>query len=210
LNIEVDPCLCVHAEKGIVCLVYVDDCPLLFGKNKDTINEVVKVLEKDLPLTREDSVTEFLCIDIQEPSQGAYNLTQPRLIERVIEALGLKKVNTVDTSALSNPLVTNLEGAPFKEEWACTVVGMLMYLANNTHPDIAFAVHQCARFTQCPKESHSQAIKDIGRYLLGTKNKGLKVRPSKELRVDCCWDADFAGLFGTEDHQDPVCAKSHT
>ena len=31
------------------------------------------------------------------------------------------------------------------------VFGMLMYLANNTRPDIAHAVHACARFTYNPK-----------------------------------------------------------
>jgi hypothetical protein len=113
--IEVDHCLWVHTEKGIVCLVYIDDC-LFFGRNKDKINEVVKDLEEDMPLTREDSVTEFLGIDIQKPCQGVYNLTQPRQIERVIEALGLENANTVDTLALSDPRGTNLEGAPFKEE----------------------------------------------------------------------------------------------
>ena len=43
-----------------------------------------------------------------------------------------------------------------------------MYLADNVHPEIAFAVHQCARFTHSPKESHTIAVKHIGKYLKGT------------------------------------------
>jgi hypothetical protein len=85
-----------------------------------------------------------------------------------------------------------------------------MYLANNTRPDIAFATHQCARFTHNPKKSHARAVKRIARYLIGTRDKGLKIKPSKELCVDCYCDADFAGLFGTEDSQDPISAKSRT
>jgi hypothetical protein len=207
--LEIDPCLWIHEEKGLVCLVYVDDC-LFFGKDRNKINEVIKDLEKDMPLTREDSVTAFLGIDIKT-KDGVHNLTQPKLIERIIEATGLENANTVDTPATPAPLGTDLEGAPFKEDWHyASVVGMLMYLANNTRPDIAFAVHQCARFTHHPKASHAQAVKRIGRYLLGTKDKGLFLRPSKELCIDCYVDADFAGLYGYEDDQDPVSVKSRT
>ena len=34
--------------------------------------------------------------------------------------------------------------------------------------------------------------------------------PSKKLVVDCYTDADFAGLWGHEDPQDPICARSRT
>ena len=31
-----------------------------------------------------------------------------------------------------------------------------------------------------------------------------------EMRLDCYADADFAGLYDSEDHQDPTCVKSRT
>ena len=34
--------------------------------------------------------------------------------------------------------------------------------------------------------------------------------PSKKLVVDCYADADFSGLWGHEDPQDPICARSRT
>jgi hypothetical protein len=36
---------------------------------------------------------------------------------------------------------------------------MLMYLAANTHPDIAYAAHQAARYTHDPRASNTVAIK---------------------------------------------------
>ena len=33
---------------------------------------------------------------------------------------------------------------------------------------------------------------------------------SEDLTLDCYLDADFAGLYGVEDDQDPVCVKSRT
>ena len=87
---------------------------------------------------------------------------------------------------------------------------MLLYISSNTRPDIQFAVHQVARFTHAPKKSHGQAVKRIVRYLLATKDKGIKFEPDLSAGLDCYVDADFAGLYGYEDEQDPVSVKSRT
>jgi hypothetical protein len=85
---------------------------------------------------------------------------------------------------------------------------MLLYLSSNSRPDCQFTVHQCARFTQAPKESHAKAVKRLCRYLKGTSTKGLILASTKDLAIDCCCDADFAGLYGYEPDQDPVSVKS--
>jgi hypothetical protein len=87
---------------------------------------------------------------------------------------------------------------------------MLLYLANNSRPDIAYAVHQVARFSHFPKQSHGRAIKQIVRYLKGTRTRGLIMRPTDALNLDCYVDADFAGLWGSEDDQDSLSARFRT
>ena len=58
---------------------------------------------------------------------------------------------------------------------------------------------------------HEQALKRIGRYLLGTKTRGLILDPKRnDLGIDLFVDADFAGLWSYEDPQDPSCVKSRT
>jgi hypothetical protein len=52
------------------------------------------------------------------------------------------------------------------------MIGMLMYLAGNTHPDIAYAVHQAARFMHGTRNSHAAGVKRILRYLKRTKTEG--------------------------------------
>ena len=84
-----------------------------------------------------------------------------------------------------------------------------MYLAQNSRPDIAFAVHQCARFTHNPRHIHEEHIKRIVRYLRGTHDDGIIFKPDpSNLSLDCYCDADFAGLWDSESHDDPVCVKS--
>ena len=54
-----------------------------------------------------------------------------------------------------------------------SAIGALMYLANSTRPDIAFAVNLLARFCSCPTRRHWNGIKHIFRYLQGTSDMGL-------------------------------------
>ena len=67
-----------------------------------------------------------------------------------------------------------------------------------------------ARFTHCSKKAHEDAIKRICRCLQGTMEWGLIMNPTRQMTLNCYVDADFAGLWGQEDKQDPTCIKSRT
>ena len=88
---------------------------------------------------------------------------------------------------------------------------MLLYLSTNTRLNIAFAVSQVCRFTSAPKKSHASAVKMILRYLKGTMNQGMIIMPTRnKLEMNLFVNADFCGLFGQENPQDPAAAKSWT
>jgi hypothetical protein len=115
------------------------------------------------------------------------------------------------TPAESKALGADLEGSPCQESYNyASVVGALMYLSNTARPDLAFAVHQCTRFTHCPKRSHELALKRIGRYLARKAEKGMLMKPDKTLDIDCFVDADFAGLWGSEPPDSPLSVKSRS
>lgn len=89
-----------------------------------------------------------------------------------------------------------------------SVIGVLMYLSSNVHPEIQFAIHQCACFsTHCPQESHKEAVNHMCWYLQGVKDNGLTFKPSGHLQLDCYVDAYFARLWNYKSNQDPVCIK---
>jgi hypothetical protein len=145
-----------------------------------------------------------------DSEEGYLELSQPDLTRRLIEVLGLTNAKPVSTPAES-ALGRNSNAEPATGEFNYhSVIGMAMYLANNTRLDCAMAIHQCARFTSNPKIPHEQAIKRVGRYLLGTVNKGLRIKPNKNMKLDCFVDADFCGLFSHEDSDDPNSVKSRT
>ncbi len=57
---------------------------------------------------------------------------------------------------------------------------------------------------------HEDALKRIGHYLKGTLTKGLILRPSDDLKIDCYPDANFAGLWNRDNENDPHCVQSRT
>ena len=84
------------------------------------------------------------------------------------------------------------------------------YLQQSTHPDIEFAVHQCARFCNDPKQSHRRAIKRIAKYWLGSKERGIVCRPDKTKGLECYADAYFAGSWDIGDSNNPENVMSCT
>jgi hypothetical protein len=144
-------------------------------------------------------------------TSNKFQLTKPGLIDKILTTMHLENCNGCDTPAAMSPIHADQDGTAFNESWQYdSVIGMMMYLANNTHPDIVYAVHQAARFTHHPCQSHAVGVKKIAQYLEQTKSEGTFISPQDSLRVDCYVDANFAGLFTVADKQDPVRVKSRT
>ena len=207
-----DPCLFIHKTKPIMVLNYCDDQIWLSPDNKLIEEHVDKLkgLGYDLTIEPEGDMFGFLGIEFKQIGK-TIELTQKGLIEKVINYTGLKDCKPQPTPSNTAPLGSHKHDDPFDEEWSYpAAVGMLLYIASNTRPDIQFAVHQVARFTHCPKRAHGSAVKRIVRYLAGTSKDGIKFVPDLKAGLDCYVDADFAGLWGHEDEQDPVCVKSRT
>ena len=185
----------------MICLIYLDDT-ILCGPNIDSINKEINglgVARDDqkycFQLRDEEQVGDFLVIRIEKIRPCKINLTQTGLINKVLKASKMEECNAVPTPAAITPISIDKDGDPFDEEWGyTTVMGMLMYLAQNSRPDLAYVVHQCVRFTQASRESHVAGIKRVVRYLQGTKDKGLILNPTTNLQVNCNVYADFASL----------------
>jgi hypothetical protein len=145
-----DPCLFIG--RNVICVCFVDDC--LFFSTKTTYIDVIltelqdKSRDDALVLNIEDDVAGFLGILLEKQSNGSIELKQTGLIDRIIRIMGLDEAHCRKTLAESSPLGADKEGEVCEEDWNyASIVGMLMYLSANSRPDIAFAVHQAARFT---------------------------------------------------------------
>jgi len=137
-------------------------------------------------------------------------MMQKGLIAKIFEATGMEACNPNWIPAAQLALGIDPDGEPMNEPWSYpSIVGMLLYLATNTCPDIAFAVSQVACFCHNPKKSHATAVKTIARYLFRTCNMGTIVKPLKQFLLNCYVDADFGGLYRRDPDDVPSSAKSH-
>ena len=175
-----DPCL--YYRRSIVFLVYIDDC-IVFGPDDKAIDEVVADLRnssQNFTIDNQGDVGDFLGIQIQKLDDGSIVLTQPQLIDSILQDLHLQNgSNPKSTPALTSKVLhKDADGTDMTPEFHYrSVLGKFNFLEKSTRPDISVSVHQCARFTDHPKRSHAEAVKRIGRYLLGTRDKGLVINP---------------------------------
>jgi Reverse transcriptase (RNA-dependent DNA polymerase) len=197
-----------------VFLLYVDD-GILCSPDNSAIEKVIKQLQKDFEMTDEGTLSEYLGIRIDKHHNGGMLLTQPTLIKRIIEAVGIDPTDTkqriFEIPSVTPLLQKDLGGLLAKNTFNFrSVIGMLNFLTRSTRPDISFAVHQCARFMSNPRLCHEKAVIRIARYLLGTQQKGIIMTPDDNESLVCFADADFAGGYHKGHTEDSSTAKSRT
>ena len=206
-----DPCLFLSKDLIVIC--YVADL-LLYARDDVIIDDFISHMkEKEHVVLRHEVTAEgFLGVDIKRDGNRT-TLTQVGLKKRNIEALRLnsKYSTATSTPAERTALPRDRNGHPASGTIKYpSVVGMMLYLCSHSHPKIAFVVHQCVRCTCEPKRSHEVALKRIGQYLKGCIDKGLILDPTDDFNINCYPDANFAGLWGHEDPQDPHSVRSCT
>jgi hypothetical protein len=206
----IDPCL--FLKDNIAFVNYVDDGIFIAKNDSDISKEMAHLAKLSFDFSEEDDYAGYLGVQIKRsPTDGSMELTQTGLINRILADLDLTDSPRIKDTPAEDTLGSDPTLGPMTEDFNYrSVLGKLLYLSNNTRSDISMANHQCARFSNNTKSSHAAALKHIGRYLLKTKDKGMIIRPSKDLSLNCYADADFAGLFKREVHDDPRSTRSRT
>ena len=191
---------CVFYNQTVIFMVYVDDAILLSPYSSE-INKSLQQLRQHFKLTEEGEIADYLGLKVQKLPNGNISLSQPHLIASILKDINFSaNTKMKSTPAVSTQLLQrDLDGDPFNEHWDYqSVIGKLNFLEKSSRPDIAFAVHQCARFTNNPKKTHAEAVKHIARYLIGTRDKGLILQPNIKQSFLVWADADFVGNWSQD------------
>ena len=128
----------------IILTFFVDDC-ILISKDKEVLQEFIHSLRngpENFDFTDEGTLSEYLGVDISRLPDGGFCLSQPFLIERIINLLQFDPKMTKDVrgnTLVSYPLLSkDSDELPRKCPWKYrTDVGMLGYLSGSTRPDIS-------------------------------------------------------------------------
>ncbi len=134
---------------------------LIYRRNDAEINDLIEGLKCDeIALHRKGTAEGYLGVDIRQDG-NQITLLQEGLTKQIIATFGLdsKYTTPVNTPADAAALGRDVDGkeASGSINYA-SVVGMLLYLGHS-RPDISFATHQCAQYTQSPKQTHEDTLK---------------------------------------------------
>jgi hypothetical protein len=192
-------------------VIYTDDC-LIFAREDATIDNLISELNKTYLLEDQGNVLDYLGIRItNDPTSKTITMQQTGLIESIISDVGLTTTSNTKTTPSDSILHSDPSNTPRQESWNYRfVLGKLNFFAQNTCPDITFALHQCARFCTKPTSLHEFALKHIVRYLILTSQQGLTLHPAKDFCLDMYVDADFAGLWHRQHSNMQECVLSWT
>ena len=81
-------------------------------------------------------------------------------------------------------------------------------MEKGSRSDIAYIVHQLARFSSDPKKEHGEALRWLGKYLKGTRNMGTIIKPNNTKELEVYVDTNFAGDWHPEYGQDEDTVRS--
>ena len=206
----------VFFKGKMIYVLYTDDS-IIAGPDKSEIDATIALMKTKLKLTEEGDLNDFLGVNI-ERKDGGFWLTQPHLINQILEALRLKKKGepiSKHSKSRSTPMISTkilqkeTDSPPFDNHFNYrSVIGKIAYLEKGTRPELAYACHQCSRYSSDPRKVHGEAVKRIGRYLLGTADKGMFIKPDLSRSFEVHVDADFCGNWDRRYGHEPDSARS--
>lgn len=185
-----DPC--VYIKGNLIIAVYVDDL-LIFYSDIKKLDETRKLLHTHFKM--KDIGQAKCCLGIRiNQSTEFIELDQSKYVTFLLEKFGMSQSKPSKTpSELNQKLTKNMVDeknsltgmVPYQE-----LVGSLLYLANGTRPDIAYAISEASRFNNDHSEVHWTAAKRILRYLRGTVDLKLRYK-SNGTKLHAFCDADW-------------------
>lgn len=175
-----DDAIYLNPDTGDVIASYVDDF-LLFGPNKERLQEIARDIAKDVAIKDLGAADWFLGVRIiRSADDGDVRLDQQQYIEKSLMIMGLDELKPEPTPFVKDHMkfAERYNGLAEKEdifEFASTV-GRYNFSSCISRPDTAFATSTWARFMSNPSPKQQQSIKRLSRYLRGTSNLSIRYR----------------------------------
>ncbi|KAI3705103.1 hypothetical protein L1987_75335 [Smallanthus sonchifolius] len=180
-NDSICPCIFIKRSESdfVIIAVYVDDLNII-GTPRE-LHKAIEYLKKEFEM-KDLGKTKF-CLGLQiEHLKDGILVYQETYIEKLLKRFYMDKSHSLSTPMVVRSL--DVEKDPFRppgeeeeilgpEVPYLSAIGALMFLASHTRPDISFALNLLARYSSCPTRRHWNGVKQIFRYLQGTKDMGL-------------------------------------
>jgi hypothetical protein len=174
--------------------LYVDDI-IAFTLDDAYWTTVVTALEEKYKIKSLGSVKKCLGMNCHFSSEGFF-LEQSPLIDELLEKFKFNQCYPQSTPiAVDHNYFEEGDDCEYSETQLREIIGSLTWLAGSTRPDISFATNMLARHINKSNSHHAKGIKRILRYLKGTRDYGLEIKPDRTINIEASvyCDADWAG-----------------
>jgi len=191
-------CVYTH-DNGTILALYVND--MLIAGALGEVKLSCDKLKSKFEMVDLGTVSHFLGMVVSmDRNYHTISLTQEGYIDRVLERFGMASCKRVGTRMENDK--RGMKGGGDKQCYRTLylqLIGSLGWIATGTRPDIAFTVSYLGGFNADPNDHHWLCVKQVLRYLAGTKKPRLSLGGEMRAGVPLAGfvDSDFAGDAGT-------------
>jgi hypothetical protein len=189
-----DPC-CYHMRTGtetLIVMVHVDDA-IITGSNPNTIAALKKALRDEYRMTDLGPIKHFLGWEItRDRKRRILTIGQRQYITELLKTYGVAETKMKSCPAANITLRPLQKSEPRKDKPYLELLGAVLYIANSTRPDLAYAVSELSRYSSHPGPIHWNELKRVLYYLNETKSHGIVFRGSQSPLISGFVDASYA------------------
>jgi hypothetical protein len=182
-----------EGAERLVVVVYVDDL-VITGTSRSNIQTFKAEMTKAFKMSDLGLLSYYLGIEVKQDELGI-TLSQERYANKILDLSGFADCNSCDVPMQAKLKLSRKDDSPCVDATKYrSLVGKLRYLVN-TRPDLAFSVGYVSRFMEEPHMEHFAAVKQILRYIAGTRSWGLFYPRKNEKKTELLGfsDSDLAG-----------------
>ncbi|GKE03752.1 ribonuclease H-like domain, reverse transcriptase, RNA-dependent DNA polymerase [Tanacetum coccineum] len=151
--------------------VYVDDL-IITGTPKKEIDKFKAQMEEKFEMSDLGLLAYYLGIEVTQ-TNGDISIKQSAYASKILKEAGMIDCNeTLIPMDPGTRLTKVTEGTMVNSTEYRSLIGCLRYLLH-TRPDLSYSVGLLSRFMQEPREQHMKAIRQVLRYVKGTKDYGI-------------------------------------
>ena len=196
--------VCIYTKKKTVVVWYVDDA-YGFSVDDNGWKDFESRLSTAFTIGCSEVANVCLSMEVKRDKQGGYTLSHGHMIRAILERAGMNKCRTASAPVLGKEAFKksarqiDVNGKLDKEAAAKyrSLVCSVLFCAQTTRPDVAFACNKLARTLKEPTQGAWNDLVYMLRYLSGTPDKGLHYdggthRTTLTMYVDADFKADLA------------------
>ncbi|GJS21640.1 ribonuclease H-like domain, reverse transcriptase, RNA-dependent DNA polymerase [Tanacetum coccineum] len=151
--------------------VYVDDL-IITGTPKKEIDKFKAQMEEKFEMSDLGLLAYYLGIEVTQ-TNGDISIKQSAYASKILKEAGMLDCNETLIPMDPGTRLTKInEGTMVNSTEYRSLIGCLRYLLH-TRPDLSYSVGLLSRFMQEPREQHMKAIRQVLRYVKGTKDYGI-------------------------------------